>query len=225
MPLGAWPGNVIGRTMDSGHVWYPGNEGRDLRLDGAGAVTGGWPQSSSNSDVWCSTEMPEADYWIELDVNIPANDGDSYFTIFFKVQTQPNASYGAENSNWGNVRWFPVNSTSPEVIENGGYGTLMGPLQVSTFGAGTFGDHTLRVTVVGTLVSTYVDDVLMTTKSIVGAIPNNGWVGFGMNSRNDDNSAISYVTVKEFRAGDFLIPVEPVATAFWTANVSATEIF
>jgi len=57
MPLGAWPGNVIGRTMDSGHVWYPGNEGRDLRLDGAGAVTGGWPQSSSNSDVWCSTEM------------------------------------------------------------------------------------------------------------------------------------------------------------------------
>lgn len=213
----AWPGNVIGRTMDSGHVWYPGNEGDDLRLDGAGKVTGGWPPSSSYSDVWCNTQMPLADYWIELDVSIPANDLDSWFTIFYKIQTQPNPSYGSENSNWGNARWFPVNSTSAEVVEIGGEGALMGTLQATTRGAGTFGDCTFRVTVVGTLVSTYIDGVFVASKSIVGAIPNNGWVGFGMKSRNSDSSAVSFVRVREFRAGTIADYTPPLISAHSSA--------
>lgn len=216
----AWPGNVIGRTMDSGHVWHPGYNGKDLRLDGAGAVTGGWPVNSSNGDVWCSTPMPLADYWVEIDVNIPTTDGASYFTLFFKIQTPPTLLYGAENNQYGLARWFPVNSTSPEVVDMGGEGSLM-PAYVSTNrGAATTGARTFRVTVEGTLASAYIDGVFIRSHTISGAIPNIGHVGFGMRSQSNDSN---YIRVLEFRAGTVADYVPPAS--FWTSRTLTTEVF
>jgi len=219
--IGAHPGNIVGRTMDSGHVWHPGFNGKGMRLDGTGAATGNYPENSEWSDVWCATQMPTADYWVELDVEIPTNDDDSWFDIYYKIQEQPNAVYGAESSAFAIAQWFPVlNSTQKGEVYIGGYGNLNGPLAIKVMSGQTFGVHTMRVTVVGVLVSVYVDGVFILSSNITGAIPNNGWVGFGMNSRNLDGSLTSFVRALEFRAGTFG-PGDP----FWTGNVRTYEVW
>lgn len=221
--IGGWPGNVVGRTTDSGHVWRPGAEGKDLRLDGSGAVTGNYPQNSGRGDVWCAAQMPLADYWVELDVFIPTNDSDSYFMIYTKIQTEPNPSYGNEDSKFSIASWFPVNSSYPEVMELGGFGTL-GPTYSGTArGDATYGTRTFRVTVVGTTVSAYIDGAFISSGALTGAIPNNGWVGFGMRSRNDDGSLVSFARVLEFRAGT-IADYAGIPPSFWTSRVGSTEV-
>ncbi len=215
---GAWSphGNLYDHTTDSGHIWYPGAFDPAFKLNGFGYVAPSFPNNSNVVDAWCTLPMTETDYYVEIDVEIPGLDY-SYFLLTARIQTAPDISFGASNSNYIQAYINPdYNDGVTHVWFDDGTGTADTSV---TDVAQITGFHTLRLEVVGALATVYIDGVSVHSKAISGTVPLPGYVGFGANGSNDTGGSGSafYAKVAAFRAGDFILPT------YWTAFNGAQE--
>ncbi len=203
-------------VSETGDKWYEGNTNSYLRLNGSGAATE--PHNEGTSDAWCATPLNLVDYFVEVDVNIGANDDVGFVNLYFKIKTQPNPAYGAENSDYGRVTWTPVNGASNEQIDIGDEGNLFTGSGNYNVAGGTFGDHTLRVECRGDVATVFVDGVSKISRTMTGSWRANvqTWVGLGLRQFTSDGLAPG-ITIKEFRAGT-------LGNLFWAGHDGTREI-
>ena len=205
-------------VSDSGHVWYKGYWSADLQLSGDGRCWPDYPQNSNRADAFCLTPIEGRDYFVELDVNIPANDDSGWLMIFFKIDAEPHPDWGA-NGGHGSCEWFPVNGTSPEMVQFQSNGnSIFGYDAGVSLSAGVFGDHTFRIECRGNKASAFTDGIAR--HSITMNSPwwerERSWVGFGAKTRTSDLVPPGIV-IKEFRAGT-------LTNQFWSLPTKAREI-
>lgn len=209
-------------TPDIGGTWYDGyNSASSLVkviLNGSGAAVEGLTVEDANSvmiDVVNDTVMPGLEYYVEVDVNIPAGTADNTLIgLIARYQNGPLDGY--TNDYVGTIWW-----TGPD------YYRATGELNNSSWGDGSYpaplavplmtGTHTLRLEVDATESRTYIDGVLKQTTPLETNVPLPGRVGFTI--AQDMTPADWGIEVLEFRAGE--LTFEP--TYFWTNRQRSTE--
>jgi len=186
-----------------------------ITLDGAGrirldqATNGGY----YNGEAISTTSPPAANYYAEVDFSTVDDLSGNLGKVTMVMRSNgafPNYSYV---------------TLLPKQTSGGGRSILWccdraaNLYSANVYGPIYTGVHTLRAEVEGATIRAYIDGVLVAT--LVGSTTVTGSVGFAFGT---DGATVSNGTVLyEFRAGTLADPVVP--TAFWTANIKATEVF
>jgi hypothetical protein len=174
---------LVGHTTSNGAAYHKGDWGLDLIRDGSGGVYGDYEFGGGPNEAFVNYLIPSTDYYVEVDVNIPAT-ADSGADIALLARLQPNGSSyfwngGLETNNYVDLDYFPTTGR----LYMGMYGRGADEWG-SDYDIGTItGNVTLRLEVEGTTGRYFVNGALKRTFDI-NAVTIGGHVGLRMNSRS-----------------------------------------